>query len=95
MTDETEDPREEAKKKLVGFGSDVLDNINNGEPPRMVVPSRSTSNIIYDEDARFYTLGDKKTTRTAANMRQVKKFAQTMCAAEMCKDLIEADKTAT
>ncbi|KXB03327.1 DNA topoisomerase VI [candidate division MSBL1 archaeon SCGC-AAA833F18] len=91
----TKDPRKEAKKKLVEFGSEVLESIKKTEPPRMKVPSRSTSNILYDDKNRFYTLGEKVGTRTAANMRQVKKFAQTMCAAEFCRSLIDADKTAT
>lgn len=72
MTKKNKNPRKEAKEELKEFGSEILENIENNEPPRMVVPSRSTSNIIYDEEDRFYTLGDKKTTRTAANMRQVK-----------------------
>ncbi|KXB06300.1 DNA topoisomerase VI [candidate division MSBL1 archaeon SCGC-AAA382F02] len=95
MAKKNKNPRKEAKEELKEFGSEILENIENNEPPRMVVPSRSTSNIIYDEEDRFYTLGDKKTTRTAANMRQVKKFAQTTCAADFCKDLINSEKTAT
>ncbi len=95
MAEKSENPRLEAKKVLQQFGSDILENIQNTEPPRMTIPSRSTSNIVYDEDKRFYTLAGKESTRTAANMRQVKKFAQTMCAADFCKDLIDSDKTAT
>lgn len=94
MSDE-KNPRREAKKELKSFGKDILNNIDQGEPPRLRVPSRSTSNIVFDEDERFYTLAGKESTRTAANMRQVKKFAQTMCAADFCKDLINAEKTAT
>lgn len=95
MAKKDKNPRIEALEELQKFGSEILDNIQNSEPPRMKIPSRSTSNIVYDEDERFYTLAGKKTTRTAANMRQVKKFAQTMCAADFCKDLIESDKSAT
>lgn len=95
MAKKSENPRILALEELQKFGSDILENIKESEPPRMKIPSRSTSNIIYDEDERFYTLAGKKTTRTAANMRQVKKFAQTMCAADFCKDLIESEKSAT
>ncbi len=95
MPNKNENPRKEALEELQRFGSDILENIRNMEPPRMKIPSRSTSNIVFDEEERYYTLAGKKSTRTAANMRQVKKFAQTMCAADFCKDLINADKTAT
>lgn len=92
---ENEKPQNEAKNKLIEFSSQILDLIEKKEPPRIVVPSRSTSNIQFDKENRFYTLGQKTSTRTAANMRQVKKFAQTMCAAEFCISLIEAGKSAT
>lgn len=95
MTNRNDDPRTEARKKLEKFGSEVLESIKNIEPPRMRIPSRSTSNIVFDEDDRFYTLAGKESTRTSANMRQVKKFAQTMCASDFCKDLINSGKTAT
>lgn len=95
MAEKSENPRIEAREELEEFGEEILENIRNTEPPRMAVPSRSTSNIIYDEDERYYRLAGKESTRTAANMRQVKKFAQTMCAADFCKNLINSDKTAT
>lgn len=95
MAKKNENPREKAGEQLEEFGSEILENIEDMEPPRMKVPSRSTSNIVYDDDDRFYTLAGKESTRTAANMRQVKKFAQTMCAADFCRDLIDAEKTAT
>lgn len=91
----SENPRAEAVEILKEFGNDVLGNIRDTEAPRMRVPSRSTSNIVFDEDERFYTLAGKESTRTAANMRQVKKFAELMCAADFCKDLINSDKNAT
>ncbi len=95
MAKKSENPRKEALKELKEFSEEILENIEKNEPPRMRIPSRSTSNIVFDEEKRFYTVGDKITTRTAANMRQVKKFAQTMCAADFCKGLINSDKSAT
>lgn len=95
MAKNEKDLRKLAGKKLEDFAGDVLENIRDNEPPRMKVPSRSTSNIVYDEEDRFYTLAGKMSTRTAANMRQVKKFAQTMCAADFCSGLIDSGKTAT
>lgn len=88
-------PGKEPKEKLEDFASGVLESVDKVAPPKMRIPSRSTSNIIFDEKERYYTLSGKMGTRSAANMRQVKKFAQTMCAADFCKELIEAKKTAT
>ncbi|KXB03140.1 DNA topoisomerase VI [candidate division MSBL1 archaeon SCGC-AAA261F19] len=88
-------PRDEAKERLENFALKVLESVNQIEPPKISIPSRSTSNIVFDEKERYYTISGKTVTRTSANMRQVKKFAQTMCAADFCKDLIESKKTAT
>jgi len=84
-----------AEQKLREFGTDVVERIRRVEPPKLSVPSRSTSNIIYDEKSGFYTLGDKFGVRSAANVRQVKKFAQMLCAADFCKSLITSEKFAT
>jgi len=84
-----------AEQKLREFGADVVERIRRVEPPKLSVPSRSTSNIIYDEKSGFYTLGDKFGMRSAANVRQVKKFAQMLCAADFCKSLITSEKFAT
>jgi DNA topoisomerase-6 subunit A len=86
---------EEAEQKLTGFGASVVEDISRVESPKLRVPSRSTSNIIYDEKNRYYTLGDKFGVRTAANVRQVKKFAQMLCAADFCNGLIASGKFAT
>lgn len=88
-------PRDETKERLENFALKVLESVNRIEPPKISIPSRSTSNIVFDEKEGYYTISGKTVTRTSANMRQVKKFAQTMCAADFCKDLIESRKTAT
>jgi len=40
-------------------------------------------------------LGDKHGIRSAANVTQVKKIAQTLCVADFCKELIDTSKFAT
>ncbi len=84
-----------AEEELDELCSEVLGNIEDEEPPRMGVPSRGTSNIVYDKEKGFYTLAGSETTRSAANARQVKKFAETMCVIDFCKDLMESSSTAT
>jgi DNA topoisomerase-6 subunit A len=85
----------EAERKLSEFGTSVLEDVLHVRPPKLRVPSRSTSNIIYDESNRYYTLGEKFGVRSAANVRQVKKFAQMLCAADFCNSLVSSGKFAT
>ncbi|KUO42759.1 MAG: DNA topoisomerase VI [Hadesarchaea archaeon YNP_N21] len=89
----------ERKKKaiegLASFGREVVKDILEVRPPKFKVPSRSTSNIIYDAANRYFVLGGKYSVRSAASVKQIKKFAQTMCVAEFCKGLITENKFAT
>lgn len=84
-----------AKEKLSAFGAEIVNDILRARPPRLKLPSRSTSNIIYDEVNRYYVLGKHYGVRSAANVGHLKKFAQTMCVADFCKDLITSGKFAT
>lgn len=87
--------KKKAEGELKNFGKEVVEDIEHAEPPRIKIPSRSTSNIVYDEANRYFVLGPRYGVRTAASMKQVKKFAQTMCVADFCKELIKDDKFAT
>jgi len=87
--------KKKAESELKNFGNEVVEHIKDAEPPRIKIPSRSTSNIVYDEANRYFVLGPRYGVRTAASMKQVKKFAQTMCVADFCKELIKDGKFAT
>ena len=87
--------RGKVKKKLVDLGAEVVEDISGVKPPRLRIPSRSTSNIVYNEKNRYYVLGPRYGVRSAASMAQVKKFAQTMCVADFSKQLISKGKFAT
>ncbi len=87
--------QKKAEKSLMTFGAEVIKDISEVRPPRLKVPSRSTSNIFYDEKNRYFVLGNKYGIRSAANIKQVKKIAQTICVADFCKELIETNKFAT
>ena len=87
--------RGKTEEKLTGFGMEVVGDIQRAKPPKLKIPSRSTSNILYDEKNRYFVLGPRYALRSAASMAQVKKFAQTMCVADFCKELVTSRKFAT
>lgn len=84
-----------AGEKLAGLGKGVIEDILHTRPPKFKIPSRSTTNIIYDENSRYFVLGPRYGVRSAGSMKQVKKFAQLMCAADFSKELIKSKKLAT
>jgi len=87
--------QKKADEQLAAFGAEIVKDIVDVRPPRLRVPSRSTSNIFYDKKNRYFVLGDKHGIRSAANVKQVKKIAQTLCVADFCKELIDTSKFAT
>ncbi|MEN6291783.1 MAG: DNA topoisomerase IV subunit A [Methanobacterium sp.] len=81
--------------KLKGLGNTIIDDVENKTVPAVKVPSRGTSNIVYDPDKRYYVLGDRYGQRSLGNVKQIKKVAQMVSMANFCKVLVETQKTAT
>lgn len=87
--------KEIALNKLRGMGDEVLEKILQEEVPSLKIPSRGTGNIIYNQDKRYFELGERKGSRSLGNVKQIKKMAQMMCVGNFCKELVNIQKTAT
>ncbi len=81
--------------KLKGLGAQIIEDVHNSNVPSIKVPSRGTSNLVYDDSKRYYVLGDRFGQRSLGNVKQIKKIAQMVYTANFCKDLIRTNKTAT
>ncbi|HID18575.1 TPA: DNA topoisomerase IV subunit A [Candidatus Bathyarchaeota archaeon] len=80
---------------LKGVGEYILNQMEEGDFPAIEMPSRSTTNIRYDEELRQYVLGDKKIKRTARNIRHLRPFTQLVWLAWTAHQLMEQGKTST
>ncbi len=87
--------KEIAANKLKSLGTNIIEEVSQNKVPYIKVPSRGTSNILYDENKRHYILGDRYGKRSLGNVKQIKKIAQMVYMANFCKDLVEREKTAT
>lgn len=87
--------REIAINKLKGLGDQIIEDVQNLNVPSIKVPSRGTSNIVYDDQKRYYVLGDRYGKRSLGNVKQIKKIGQMVYIANFCKGLIQQGKTAT
>lgn len=79
--------------RLVGLAGNVIGQVEKGRPPAIHVPSRTLSNVHYDERKKIVRLGDDKTTRAFFNASMAKKFMQTFLVADACRELVESGKT--
>ncbi|ADZ10588.1 Type 2 DNA topoisomerase 6 subunit A [Methanobacterium lacus] len=87
--------RDLAVNKLTSLGDRIIDDVAKQTVPAIRVPSRGTSNIVYDEDRRYYVLGDRYGQRSLGNVKQIKKIGQMVYMANFCKGLVQTGKTAT
>ncbi len=57
--------------KLKSLGETILEDVHKNNDPTIKVPSRGTSNIVYDEEKRYYDLGDRYGKRSLGNVKQI------------------------
>lgn len=82
-------PKKKAEEKLVKLGKDVLQDVSQKRNPKIEIPIRSLSNVVYDEKTKSLRLGDKTSKRFFFNVAHAKKFMQTMLVAAFCKELLD------
>ncbi|RBQ23108.1 Type 2 DNA topoisomerase 6 subunit A [Candidatus Methanobinarius endosymbioticus] len=99
MTKVAKNRKVERKKlsynKLKGLGEEIIEDVAKKDIPTLKVPSRGTSNIVYDDVKRYFVLGDRYGKRSLGNVKQIKKIGQMVHLANFCKNLVEIEKTAT
>jgi len=86
--------RTHISEKLKNLGLQIYKQIEAGEYPRIKLPIRSVSNIIYDPEKGVVKLGEKTAIRSSANIRQSKAFARLMWVAAFAKtNLVDKGKS--
>lgn len=85
----------DAGGKLEKLARTVADTALRQHDPSIDIPIRALSNVAFNEKSRTIEMGDNKQQRNFFNYGQAKRFMQTMLVASKCKDLIDADKTAS
>jgi len=89
------------RKRSAGSGADKLSHMASsiagaaikGEDPALDIPSRTLSNVSFNERRRIIEMGDATQRRTFFNLGQAKKFMQTTLVAAGCSELIRQAKT--
>ncbi|MHA1238120.1 MAG: DNA topoisomerase IV subunit A [Candidatus Odinarchaeia archaeon] len=86
---------ENIDSKLKEIGRELYNQIANNMFPYLKIPSRSTSNIIFDPNLRQYVLAGKMTTRTAKHLSQIRSFTQIVWVMRFIRELLKMNKTST
>ncbi len=95
MSAETQLNDEEAREKLIELAEKFYDQFADGEVPKMQVPTRTKSNIEYDEDMNVWVYGDRTSTRTAKTVSGAQKLLKAIYAIDFLQQQLEEDRSST
>jgi len=90
-TDDTPDAREQ----LMDLAEQFYDQFDGGDVPQMQVPTRTKSNIEYDEEMNVWVYGDKTSTRTAKTVRGAQKLLKASYTIEFLVQQLEEGRSST
>jgi len=79
--------------KIKDLAEMVFKNINADKDLYFDIPSRSYSNVSFNEKKAIIEMGDNCNRRQFFNLNQAKKYMQTLLIAEGCNQLIKEGKT--
>jgi DNA topoisomerase-6 subunit A len=95
MSSETKTQEEVAREKLIDLASEFYDQFAEGDVPTMSIPTRTKSNIEYDEDMSVWVYGDRKSTRSAKTVSGAEKLLKATYAIDFLAQQLEEDRSST
>ncbi|KDE58564.1 DNA topoisomerase VI subunit A [Halostagnicola sp. A56] len=89
------DTNQEAREQLIDLAAEFYDQFEGGEIPSMTLPTRTKSNIEYDEEKGVWVYGDRTSTRSANSVRGAQKLLKAVYTIEFLADQLEEDRSST
>ncbi|WP_114575482.1 DNA topoisomerase IV subunit A [Saliphagus sp. LR7] len=84
-----------AREQLIDLAARFYDQFEQGEVPSMSIPTRTKSNIEYDEEADVWVYGDRESTRSANSVRGAQKLLKAVYTIDFLADQLEQDRSST
>ena len=85
----------ETSRKIEDLAEMIVESARKRKSPKMEIPIRALSNVSFNPKKAILEMGDAAQTRQFFDLSMAKKFMQTTLVAAQCKQLIDADKTAS
>ena len=85
----------DARDELIDLAADFYDQFAAGSIPEMTLPTRTKSNIEYDEESGVWTYGDRTSTRSANSVRGARKLLKAAYTIEFLADQLDDDRSST
>jgi DNA topoisomerase-6 subunit A len=91
----TKQDEELAQERLIDLAAEFYDQFESGEIPAMEIPTRTKTNIVFDEDSEVWVYGDRTSTRSANSVRGARKLLKAAYTIEFLVDQLEEDRSST
>jgi DNA topoisomerase-6 subunit A len=89
------DTNSEAQQKLIDLAAEFYDQMDHGQIPEMSIPTRTKSNIVFDEDENVWVYGERESTRSANSIRGARKLLKAIYTIEFLSNQLEEDRSST
>ncbi|MFB6133782.1 MAG: DNA topoisomerase IV subunit A [Halanaeroarchaeum sp.] len=86
---------DDARARLIDLAEQFYDQFAIGEIPSMELPTRSKSNIEYDEEHNVWVYGDRTSTRSANTVSGARKLLKAVYTIEFLAQQLEEDRSST
>ncbi|MFC4356492.1 DNA topoisomerase IV subunit A [Halobium salinum] len=86
---------EKAREQLIDLAAEFYDQFARGEIPEMQLPTRTKSNIEYDEDSNVWVYGDRTSTRSANSVRGARKLLKAIYTIDFLAQQLDQDRSST
>jgi DNA topoisomerase-6 subunit A len=86
---------ERARQQLIDLAAEFYDQFDRGEVPEMTLPTRTKSNIEYDEDSGVWVYGDRTSTRSANSVRGARKLLKATYTVDFLVRQLEEGRSST
>ena len=91
MSTDTHDAREQ----LIELAAEFYDQFAEGDVPAMSIPTRTKSNIEYDESSQVWVYGDRKSIRSANSVRGARKLLKAIYTIDFLAEQLGEDRSST
>ncbi|WP_302080040.1 DNA topoisomerase IV subunit A [Salinibaculum rarum] len=85
----------EAREQLIDLAAQFYDQFAEGDVPSMEVPTRTKSNIEYDEDKNVWVYGDRTSTRSAKSVRGAGKLLKAIYTIDFLAQQLDEGRSST
>ena len=86
---------EQAREKLIDLAAEFYDQFADGTVPRMRIPTRTKSNIVFDEAENVWVYGDRYSTRSANSVNGARKLLKAVYTIEFLAGQLEEGRSST